>query len=177
MPYIKTLIRDFGTTFLRVAVIFALLITFCDSLTRVYYSYMPISTWITFKSVTVENRGGEAFAVIERKVRGPQIATNHRSLIIRYPESERACTTSTLTVLDNMSDPVIIVPLKRLLSENCPDVIDGRRIEGTLQVSYIFDFPFGVKRSAVRYSNEFGLQYTNGTYVSSPPLARPPQHP
>lgn len=167
---VKTAVREMTAAFARIMVIFAVLVLFFDSMTRLFYSYMPIETWIDFRRVEVVNVRGEAYVVLERVPVGRQIAMFHRSLIIRYPENERGCTASLMVVLDNPSDATITVPLKRLVAPTCPDVLAGRRIEGQLQVSYIFEFPFGVKRTATRYSTSFSLQFEDGKFVSGPPL-------
>lgn len=163
---LKKSLRAATATFLRIGVIFAFLTVFADSMTRIYYSYMPMETWIGFQSVTVENRDGEAVAIIKRKVKSPRVATFYRSLVITYPQHTRACTSSLLTVLDDLDDEIVI-PMRRLLSATCPDALQGKKAEGRLQVSYIFDFPYGVKRSAVRYSPEFSIFYSRGTYSVS----------
>lgn len=166
MRKVNNLIQDAVASFLRVSLIFAFLMVMTDSLTRVYYSYMPIDTWVRFQSITVENRDGEAYAIIRRNVRSPQVATFYRSLIITYPEPTRACTNSLITIIDG-PEVEVAIPMRRLLSATCPDVLQGRKVEGRLQVSYIFDFPYGVKRSVVRYSPTFAMIYSKGVYSVS----------
>ena len=167
----KSAVTEAMAALARIMLIFAILVLLFDSMTRLFYSYMPIETWIDFRRVEVKNIEGEAYVVIERVPVGRQIAMFHRSLVIRYPENERGCTASLMVVLDNPNDATLIVPMKRVVSENCPDVLAGRRVEGQLQVSYIFEFPYGVKRTATRYSDAFSLQYERGRYVSGPPIS------
>lgn len=149
---------------LRIMLIFVIMLVGVDSMSRVYYSYMPISTWVNFKSVEVKDVNGEATVFIERIPVGPQVAVFHRTLIIMYPENTKGCTASILTVLDNPSTETLVAPLRRVLSPTCPDFLGSKVINGVLQVSYIFDFPFGVKRTATRYSNRFSLSYAGGSY-------------
>jgi len=169
---LNTAVKDFVAASMRILVIFTFMLLTFDSMSRVYYTYMPISTWIDFRKVSVENRHGEAYVILERTPVGRQIAMFHRSLVIRYPESERGCTASLLTVLDNPSADTLLIPMKRIVAQNCPDVLAGRRVDGALQVSYIFEFPYGVKRTATRYSATFSLEYKNGRYLSGNPLSR-----
>ena len=172
LDVLNAAVKDFVAASLRITIIFTFMLLTFDSLSRVYYTYMPISTWINFRDVSIENRRGEAYVVLERTPVGRQIAMFHRSLVIRYPEPEHGCTASLLTVLDNPSADTLVIPMKRIVSPTCPDVLNGRRVDGMLQVSYIFEFPYGVKRTATRYSKSFSLEYRNGRYVAGKPLSR-----
>lgn len=153
----------------RVVLIFLLLSIGFDSMTRIYYSYMPVETWMDFQSVTVQQSAGEAVAILRRNPKGQTLSVFHRTLLIRYPEERRGCTNSTVTIIEDPTVPVVVVPLERLLSATCPDLIGPNQVDAVLQISYIFEFPYGVKRLAVRLSNRFSLQYQNGKYVVGQP--------
>lgn len=161
---LRTVTRNLTATTLRVALIFVILLIAFDSLSRLYYSYMPISTWINFKSVSVTTIDGDPTVIIDRVPVGPQIAVFHRALYITYPSPAKGCTASVMTVMDNPTTDQIVVPLSSILSDTCPTFLGDRKIDGNLQVAYIFDFPFGVKRMSVRHSAPFSLSYAGGKY-------------
>lgn len=161
---IANVTHEFTAAVLRILLVFVILLVAIDSMSRVYYSYMPLSTWVDFRSVTVKMFNGEPTVFIERIPVGPQVAVFHRTLIIRYPDNTKGCTASIVTVLDNPSTEVIVAPLSRIISPTCPEFLGNKVIDGVLQVSYMFDFPFGVKRTATRYSNRFSLSYAGGSY-------------
>lgn len=164
----KTLSRQFTATILRVLFIFLVLCIGVDSITRLMYSYMPLSTWMDFQSVKVEMVNGEAMAVITRKPNRLAISTFHRTLLVRYPDERRLCTATTVTITQDPEVTIIMVPMRRMLADNCAVSIGTDPVDAVLQVSYIFDFPYGVKRLATRYSNRFSLTY-NGEYKVGPP--------
>ena len=155
---------------LRVAVIFIFLLVGFDSISRLYYSYMPISTWIKFNDLTVRNNEeGVPTIYLERETLGRIVTVFHRTLFILYPENSRACTASVVAVIDS-GDKMVSLPLERAVSESCPQVLKDRTIDAVLQVSYLFDFPFGVKRHAVRYSNRFSVTYDGEKYRIGSPI-------
>lgn len=164
----KTLFRQFTALVFRVLFIFLVLCISVDSITRLTYSYMPISAWMDFQNVEVKMVNGEAVVLVTRKPNRLSISTFHRTLLVRYPDERRICTTSTITITEDPSVQTIIIPMRRMLSENCAISLGVAPVDAILQVSYIFDFPFGVKRLAVRYSNRFSLTY-NGEYQVGPP--------
>ncbi len=170
---LKTIFNDIFTATMRVIVIFLILSIGFDAMTRIYYSYMPVEEWMDFKSVLVEERNDEAIAIIKRRPHQKTIAVFHRTLLIRYPDERRGCTNSTVTIIDDPAIDTIIVPIWRMLDDSCPAVMGGKPIEGVLQVSYIFEFPYGVKRTATRYSNPFWLSYDRGRYIVQPYLPVP----
>lgn len=167
----KTLLRQFTATIFRVLFIFLVLCISVDSITRLTYSYMPITFWMDFQSVHAEMLNGEAVVKITRKPNRLAISTFHRTLLVRYPDERRLCTASTITITEDPSVQTIIIPMRRMLSDNCAISLGVFPVDAILQVSYIFDFPFGVKRLAVRYSNRFSLGY-DGEYKIGPPRFR-----
>lgn len=156
-------------TFVRVALIFMVLSIGLDSLTRIYYSYMPITTWMKFESVEVVQRD-EPYVILTRYPVGSSISLFHRTLLIRYPDERRGCGASTTAVLDDTSVAQVVVPLDHMLSAACPDVIGTMKTNAVLQVSYIFDFPYGVKRSIIKSSSKFSISYDGTNYHVGPPL-------
>lgn len=167
---ISLLCREFVGAVMRIGLIFLALTVFVDAVTRIYYSYMPVSHWIDLRSVEVREVNGEAMVRIERETSGPLVSVFHRTLFILYPEVTKGCTASLVAVLGSNEEPVINLPLERVLSPTCPDVLRGQEVQGKLQVSYIFDFPYGVKRTATMYSNHFSLRYSGGSYRVAPIL-------
>lgn len=161
---ISLMCRDLFGAVLRIGLIFLAMTVLFDAVTRVYYSYMPVSHWIDLRSVQVKEVNGEAVAIIERETTGPMVSVFHRTLFVLYPEITKGCTASLVAVLSGDEDNVITIPLNRVLSDSCPDLLAGRRVEGKLQVSYIFDFPYGVKRTATMFSNLFSLEFKDGVY-------------
>lgn len=146
----------------RILFIFLSLTIATDCIIRLYYSYMPIETWMEFKDVRVEDHDGEAVAVITRTATRKSVSLFHRTLIIKYPEEKRDCTYAAVAVIDDLTTDTVTVPLARMLSPSCPDTIGIKPVNAVLQVSYVFDFPYGVKRFAVRYSNQFTMVYDKG---------------
>jgi len=159
--------QGFTASLARIVLIFLLLSIGLDSLTRMYYSYMPVDHWMDFRSVNVGQVEGEAMAIIDRKPYSPAVSIFHRTLLIRYPQERRGCTNTTITIVEDNGVDKIMVPLSRMLASSCPDVLTGK-VDAVLQVSYIFEFPYGVKRFAVRYSNRFSLSW-DGRYIVGPP--------
>ncbi len=168
----KTLARDFIAAVVRVVLLFLVLSIALDSMTRVYYSYMPITTWMNFESVRVEQRSTEPYVIIKRQPKGSLVAIAHRTLLVSYPEQLRGCSIATQAVLDDTGDDTVVVQLDHLLNTACPDVLGPLKTNATLQVSYIFDFPYGVKRSIVRQSNRFSIWHDGTNYHIGPPLTR-----
>lgn len=169
--YIEKATLEFTAALLRVVFIFVFLMVSFDSMTRLYYSYMPISTWIKFNDLTVKNdENGIPTIYVERETVGKVVTVFHRTLFVLYPENTRACTASVIAVIDNPEDRVISLPLERAVSESCPQIMKDRTIDAVLQVSYLFDFPFGVKRHAVRYSNRFSVTHDGERYRIGSPI-------
>lgn len=160
-------VYDMVAAFTRVLLVFMLLIIGTDAGTRMYYSYMPISQWLDFTGVRVYQEGDEAMIEYARNAKSRQVATYHRSLITFFPTERLTCTKSSVAIMETQLQDKLNFPLSTALSENCPELLDGAKVEGVLRVSYIFDFPYGVKRFAIRYSNPFGLQFINGKAVIS----------
>lgn len=168
---LKRAVDEMIAAFLRILVIFIFLLVGLDSLSRLYYSYMPVSTWIRFNDLVVRNdENGVPTVYIDRETVENTVTVFHRTLFILYPGNSRACTASVVAVLDNPNKNTISLPLERAVSEVCPSVLKDRTIDAVLQVSYLMDFPFGVKRKAVRYSNRFSLTHVSGEYRIGPPL-------
>lgn len=166
----KRTIRETVTAIARIVIIFLILSIGFDATIRIYYAYMPIETWMSFQSVAVKMQDGEAVAVINRRPRSQQLSTFLRTLLIHAPDEGRGCTDSTVVIVDNPAVGEVVAPLDRLLSDTCPDVLGSKTIDAVLQVSYVFEFPYGTKRLVVRYSNHFTLKYEGGKYiVGSPP--------
>jgi hypothetical protein len=159
-------------TALRIALIFLFLTVFVDSTSRLYYIYSPIDNWIKFQSVSVEMRDGEAVVAIRRTNEQRVVTLFHRVLLISYPEARRTCAASEIAVIDDPEVDVVYIPMRSMLNSDCPVILEDGALEGELQVSYIFSFPYGVVRAAVERSNPFTIEYTNGRYVVSQP-----QHP
>lgn len=157
-------VKTITATVIRVAMIFLFLVIASDSLTRMYYSYMPITTWINFVSVEVVQEGDGPVVKIERYPEGEQFATFQRVLSIYLPVRERACGSSIQGVVNETESGYIQVPLSYALSAGCAERLEGRNIEARLQVSYVFEFPFGIRRIATRYSNPFRMTQLNGQF-------------
>jgi len=157
---------------LRIALIFLVLTLFADSTSRLYYLYSPITNWIDFSSVSVEMHNGQATAVITRTAHQRLVSLFHRTIMISYPENRRICTASSVTVMDTPEEDVIYVPLKKLLKEDCEQALKDGPVEGILQVSYIFNFPYNVIRAAVQHSNPFLIGFKNGDYEVMSPMHR-----
>lgn len=171
MRGVKSAMDEITSAFLRVMVIFVFLLVGFDSITRLYYSYMPVGTWIRFNELIVKNdENGVPTVYVDRETVERTITVFHRTLFILYQENSRACTASVVAVLDNPNQSAISLPLERAVSETCPDILKDRTIDAVLQISYLMDFPFGVKRQAVRYSNRFSLTHDGKGYRIGPPL-------
>jgi hypothetical protein len=165
---IRNKIKDTFTAIARILFLFLILCIGLDSMTRLYYSYAPISIWMNFRKIEVKMINGEAVAIITRQVKTQSISVFHRTLLIRYPEERTGCTTSQVTIVDDPRESSIVVPLESMLSINCPDVLKGKTVDAVLQATYVFDFPYGVKRLTVRYSDRFSLSHDGHYKVGSP---------
>lgn len=171
MNKLKEIFNAVMATFIRIGFIFVILSITVDSMTRIYFSYMPLDTWIDFQSVTVTNDRDQPVVVVTRKAVSRSISVFHRTLLIRYPEERRGCTNSTVTILDDPTITSVVVPLDRILSDNCAKILGDKPTNAMLQVSYIFEFPYGVKRATTRYSNQFSIYYDGKGYHVAKPLS------
>lgn len=167
----RNALREFTSAVIRVVMIFLVLSIGLDSMTRIYYSYMPISTWMKFAGVDVVQHQDEPYVIINRQSMSPTVSTFHRTLLILWPDNRRTCTVSTTVVTDDTDTTTVSSPLDRMLSANCPDAVGKGSTNAILQVSYLFDFPYGVKRMVVRYSPKFSLSYDGTNYKVGPPLS------
>lgn len=166
----KGMVKEIVAAAVRVALIFLVLTIGVDATTRMYYSYMPITTWLDFTGIKIVQEDGEPYVVITRRAVNPTVSVFHRTLLIRWPEDRRGCTMTTTVVADDPDTTTVSAPLDRMLSPNCPDVLGKGPTNAVLQVSYLFDFPYGVKRMVVRYSDKFSIRYDGTNYQVGPPL-------
>lgn len=172
LSYIRDVFNTVMATLIRIGFIFILLSITVDSMTRIYFSYMPLDTWIDFQDVTVTNDRDQPVVVVTRKAVSRSISVFHRTLLIRYPEERRGCTNSTVTLLDDPTITSVVVPLDRILSDNCGAILGDKPTNAVLQVSYIFEFPYGVKRATTRYSNQFSISHDEKGYHVAKPLSQ-----
>lgn len=166
----KRVAKDIFGAMMRILFIFLILTMGFDSVTRIYYSYMPIERWIDFKSVSVLERHGEPVVVIQRRPHNALTTIFYRSLLIKYPYEKRGCSASALTVLDNPAVEEITIPLKVILSKECKAIIGGMNVNAVLHVSYILEFPYGVRRFSVKNSNMFSIRAVENGYEISAPV-------
>jgi hypothetical protein len=167
----KGMIKEAFAAIVRVVLIFLVLTIAVDASTRMYYSYMPINRWMDFTGIKIIQEGEEPYVVITRRSVSPTVSMFHRTLLIKWPEDRRGCTMSTTVVADDPDTTTVTVPLDRMLSVNCPDVLGKGKTNAILQVSYLFDFPYGVKRMVVRYSDKFSIWYDGTNYHVGTPLS------
>ena len=147
---------------IRIALVFLLLVVGTDATTRMFYMYMPLDHWLTFSSVRVFQEGETARIEYTRSPNGTQYSVNHRSLLTFYPKDRLTCTKSAISIIEPSLPDTLSFNLKSALADNCEELLDGKPVEGRMRIAYIFEFPFGVKRMAIRYSNPFRLEYVNG---------------
>jgi hypothetical protein len=162
--------KSVGAAILRVALIFFFLLMATDSATRVYYSYMPITTWVDFRSVEVTQDGVTAVVRLERYPKEERMIMARRVLSLIAPIREKACGITTQGVLSEGEAGVVQVPLGYLMAPGCIERLKGRSIQARLLVTYIYEFPFGVQRSVTRASNQFLLTQENDEFKVLSPL-------
>lgn len=167
--WLERAVRNMFAATTRVILIFLLLSIGLDAMTRIYYSYMPIETWMDFTSLEVKMLNGEAVGIVGRRPKGQSLSIFHRTLLIRYPDEVRGCTNSTVTIIEDQTAASVVIPISRMLSPTCPEVLHGEKVDAVLQAAYIFEFPYGVKRLAVKLSNRFSIQYIGDRYVIGAP--------
>lgn len=165
MRVIKSFSKSFLAAVLRVIIIFILLTIASDSLSTLWYTYAPMRTWLDFRSVQVVEEDGEAMVKIDRSPTGSHLSIVERVLFVFSPTITRVCSVSSAAVVDEATTGLVRVPLGEVLSRNCPDLMPKRQIEGSVQISYILNFPRGVQRVTTKHSNKFFLSYAGGRFV------------
>lgn len=160
--------KTFGATVIRVFLIFIFLMLATDSLTRLYYTYMPISTWIDFRGLEVKQNGDEATVFIERYPKEDRMVVVRRVLSVLAPSRGRACGTTIQGVINVAESGIAQVPLSSVLSDDCSERLRGTNVDARLQISYVFEFPFGIQRLVTQWSNPFLLEQQDGRFRVSP---------
>ena len=157
-----------GAAFVRVALIFTFLVIATDSMSRLYYTYMPISTWMDFRSVEVLQEGDRAVVRIERYPKEDRMVLVRRVLSILAPVKEKACGSTVQGVVNESEGGFVQTPLSSDVEGDCSSLFQGRAVDTRLQISYVFEFPFGIQRIVTRWSYPFRLTQPNGHFSVSP---------